>query len=183
MRAFLALPLPEQVQILLERLQDELPPGRAVASENLHVTLAFLDDQPEAQLRVLHELLSEIALPALDLHVKGLSALGGKTPRLLVADVAPSSELSALQRKIRNTVHSAGIDLPRVRFHPHVTLVRFARRLEPGEIQRIGMALQTHGDFSLPGFGIDRFCLYQSTPLPDGPRYETLAEYPLGGAP
>lgn len=180
MRAFLALPLPEHIQEALERLQDTLPLGRAVAPENLHLTLAFLDEQPEAHLRALHEQLSEIKAPVLELQIKGVNALGGKTPRVLVADVVPDPGLVALQRRIRNTVQAAGIALPRVRFRPHVTLMRFARRMEAAEMQPIGAALQGHGDFSLSPFHIDHFALFQSTLLPEGPRYEVLAEYPLG---
>lgn len=182
MRAFLALSLPEDTQDALAQLQDQIPLGRRVAPESMHVTLAFLEDQPESQLRLLHEALSEITMPALDLQLKGLSALGGKTPRVLVADIVPNAALTALHRKIRNIVQMAGIDLPRVRFRPHVTLLRFSRRMEAGEVHRIGEALQRHADVPLPPFRVEQFALYQSILLPEGPRYEVLAEYPLGDA-
>lgn len=183
MRAFVALMMPDALQDALERLQAELPTGRSVAPENLHVTLAFLDDRPEAQLRVLHDYLSDLSLPPVELKIQGLSVFGGKSPRVLVADVAASPQLTSLHRRIRSCAHEAEIELPRVRFRPHVTLQRFARRLDAGEIQRIGEVLQTHGGFSLPGVTIDRLGLYQSILLPDGPRYEVLADYPLEGAP
>ena len=46
-RAFVALGMPEPIQDALERLQESLPASRLVAPETLHLTLAFLDTQPE----------------------------------------------------------------------------------------------------------------------------------------
>ena len=57
MRAFLALPLPDQVCATLEDLQLSLPFEKLVPSENLHLTLAFLDEQPVAQLEEVHAVL------------------------------------------------------------------------------------------------------------------------------
>ena len=180
MRAFLALPVPEPVQDILARLQDEMDVGRPVAPENFHVTLAFLDDQSQAQLLHLHDGLSEVVSSALQLRIKGLSCLGGKTPRVLVADVDADAALVALHRKLRNVVQAAGIALPRVRFRPHVTLLRFARKMDAIGVQRLAATLQQQGGFELAPFEARQFNLYQSVLLPTGPRYEVLAEYPLG---
>ncbi|MBR9844371.1 MAG: hypothetical protein GYB25_14515 [Rhodobacteraceae bacterium] len=49
-------------------LQDELRVGRKPPEENLHLTLAFLDDQPEAVLSELHEALQAEALPEFSLN-------------------------------------------------------------------------------------------------------------------
>ena len=46
MRAFLALDLPAAVLDAIADLQAALPTGRLVAPEALHLTLAFLDEQP-----------------------------------------------------------------------------------------------------------------------------------------
>jgi 2'-5' RNA ligase len=54
MRAFLALPLPDHATALLERLQQEIPVGRLVPPENLHLTLVFLGERSEAALEELH---------------------------------------------------------------------------------------------------------------------------------
>ncbi|AXI53875.1 hypothetical protein C1J05_04605 [Sulfitobacter sp. JL08] len=47
MRVFVAIDLPDEIRGELERLQEYLPVGRAVPSDNLHLTLSFLGDQSE----------------------------------------------------------------------------------------------------------------------------------------
>ncbi|WP_052248786.1 RNA 2',3'-cyclic phosphodiesterase [Leisingera sp. ANG-Vp] len=182
MRAFVGLPLPDPALEALERVQEGLTVGRQVPPENMHLTLAFLDDQPEAVLQALHQEIAEIAGPALDLSFDELEVFGGKQPRVLAAAVRKTPELSRLRDRVRSACQSAGIELPRERFRPHVTLVRFPRHLQPGRLEKIAGFLQDTGGFRLEARA-DRIALYQSTLMPDGARYEVLAEYPLGDGP
>ncbi|MFN6952073.1 MAG: 2'-5' RNA ligase family protein, partial [Albidovulum sp.] len=46
MRAFVAIPVPEDIRDRLEALQADLSVGRRADSETFHVTLAFLGDAP-----------------------------------------------------------------------------------------------------------------------------------------
>ncbi len=64
MRAFVAVEVAGEVAAALVRVQARLRSGRPVAEENLHLTLAFLDDQPEERLEDLHGLLEQIVRPA-----------------------------------------------------------------------------------------------------------------------
>jgi 2'-5' RNA ligase len=183
MRCFLGLPLPEVVLNQVEPLQDEIPFGRLIPSENLHITLCFLDDQPEALLEALHQELSQLQAPDLQLELRGLALMGGKSPRVLCAEVTPNAALSQLQARLRSLVQVSGIELPRRRFRPHVTLARFAPRLKPGQELRLGQLLQAFGGFVTPVFQVNEMVLYRSTLLPEGARYEVLAQYPLGADP
>lgn len=153
MRCFLGLSLPDPILDQLDRLQDEIPVGRLVSSENLHITLSFLDDQPDHLLEALHQELCLFQAPQLRLELRGLSVMGGKSPRVLCAEVTPNAALSRLQGRLRSLVQASEIVLPRVRFRPHVTLTRFAPRLQPGQLQRIEQALQQYGGFASPEIG------------------------------
>ncbi|MEP4037655.1 RNA 2',3'-cyclic phosphodiesterase [Pseudophaeobacter sp.] len=179
MRCFLGLSPPDVVLDLLERLQDEIPVGRLVPSENLHITLSFLDDQPEHLLEALHQELVMVQASPLQLELRGLGVMGGKSPKVLCADVTPNEALTQLHRRLRSVIQASGIELPRARFRPHVTLARFGPRLRPEQLQKIEQVLQHFGGFASPAFTVDQITLFQSTLLPDGARYEALAEYPL----
>lgn len=180
MRSFAGLPLPDAALDTLERVQEGLTVGRHVAAENMHLTLAFLDDQPETVLQGLHQALSEISAPPLQLSFQGLDTFGGKRPRVLAAEVQKTPELAQLRDRVRSACRSAGIDLPRERFRPHVTLARFPRHLEAGQVEKIAQFLAGAAGFRLE-CEAERFTLFRSTLAPEGARYDVLAEYPLKG--
>ncbi|MDC0657504.1 RNA 2',3'-cyclic phosphodiesterase [Leisingera sp. SS27] len=180
MRAFVGLQLPDAALDALERVQEGLTLGRHIPAENMHLTLAFLDDQPEAALQALHQILTDISAPPLMLTFSGLGTFGGKRPRVLAAEVRKSPELVHLLGRVRSACRSAGIDLPRERFRPHVTLARFPRNLEAGQVEKIARFLSAAADFKLE-CEADSYALFQSTLAPEGARYDVLAEYPLQG--
>ena len=181
MRAFVGLPLPEETILALETLQEEIPVGRVVPGDNLHLTLAFLDDQPDFALQLLHEELTQVAAVPLTLRITGLDLFGGRAPRILFAAVAPDPALSGLRDRVRRAAERADMPLPRERFRPHITLARFPRQMPEHKAQRLGAFMQAQGDFSLPEVQIDHMALFRSTLTPDGARYEVLADYPLEG--
>lgn len=182
MRAFLAIPLPEERFPRLHDVQHALEVGRATDPSNWHVTLAFLGDQPLEVLDELHELLAEIETEPFEIRVRGVDIFGGGKPSVLYAGVEPSEPLTRLRKKVRAAVRAAGIDLPRERFRPHVTLARFGRRLTTLETQRIAGVLEAWGDIDAGREAAAHFALYRSHFAPHGPVYEQLASYQLGSA-
>ncbi|MGD9861662.1 MAG: RNA 2',3'-cyclic phosphodiesterase [Pseudodonghicola sp.] len=186
MRAFLAIELPGDVVAALLRLQAGLPVGRPVAEENLHLTLAFLGDQPEAALEALHYELEAIRAAPFRLGFSGLGAFGGDRPRVLFADLRPSAELTALHGQVMRALRRAEVAVPRERYHPHVTLARFGggrdRGAGPAQAQRLRDFIARYGDISaprFPDFDVTGFGLYRSTLHPQGAQYDLLAHYAL----
>ncbi|MCK0168905.1 RNA 2',3'-cyclic phosphodiesterase [Jannaschia sp. S6380] len=181
MRAFVGLPLPEAWIGPLIRAQGRIAGGRKVDADDLHLTLAFLDEQPEARLEALHQDLEARALPAGDLHPLTYAALGSGRPRAVVLDLATDPGLTALRDAVRSACRAAGIDLPRERFRPHVTLVRFSSTA-PGDADRLPDTLRR---LNPPDLGVARATgavLWSSQLRPDGPIYEALASYPVRAA-
>lgn len=183
MRAFVAITPPETVRDALLRVQAALPLGRPVPEDNLHLTLAFLDDQPEELLRDLHEELTEIPAGTFDLDLAGLGCFGGAAPRVLFAQVAPSDALDRLHRSVAQAARRVGIHLPRERFRPHITLTRFPGRLSSLAQRQLRGFLDIHADAALPGFTVHDFTLFQSTLRPGGALHEELASYELRDIP
>lgn len=181
MRAFVAIALPDEIQTALERVQSMLPVGRPVPADNMHLTLAFLDDQPESRLRDLHDELAEIALPAFDLVLDGLGCFGGAEPRALFANIRPCDALTRLRRAVLGGARKSAITLPRERFHPHVTLARFSGVLSSGGQGQLQGFLTAQAAFTLPPFTVSEFSLLESVLRPKGAQHIELATYPLNG--
>ncbi|NDW00751.1 RNA 2',3'-cyclic phosphodiesterase [Salipiger sp. PrR002] len=191
MRCFLALPLPEALIAPLLAVQGAVPVGRAVPEENLHVTLAFLGEVAEADLRELDLELGGAALPGCFLQVAGLESFGGRAPKLLAAALRPDPGLLALHGRVARACRAAGIELERRRFRPHVTLLRFGAGLRGDGIARLeravaGLAGLTTGAETGTETGAktgavaaEVLRLVASTLTPEGALYETLAAYPL----
>lgn len=184
MRCFLGIGLPELARDAVERIQEHLRSGRHVDPDNLHLTLAFLDDQDVQTLEALNEECTALSLPAFDLRLAGLETFGREDrPRAVVLRAEGGPELKALRDWCRGAARRAGIDLPRERFRPHVTLARFRRDTEARDLDRLGRFLQSHGDTALAPFRVGAVTLFRSHLGPDGAEYEALADYPLRPVP
>ncbi len=177
MRCFVAIAIPDHLRDALVSVQSRLPLGRPVARENLHLTLAFLDEQPEDRLEELHVELDRIRAAAFTLSLSGLGCFGGDKPRLIFADASPSPELEDLHRKVLGAARRAGITIARRRFHPHVTLARM--RPGTGDAARIAAAISGLGDRPFPVMHVRSMSLFRSDLRPDGPIYDELADYDL----
>jgi 2'-5' RNA ligase len=179
MRLFVALDPSEGLRDALMDLQDGLGLGREVVPENLHLTLAFLGDQPDSALELLHDMLGAVRAERVRLTLRGVEMFGGQRPSAAVALVEKVPELGALQDKVGQAVRMAGMELPRRRFKPHFTLMRLPRHLPDYAETRIAAWLGRYGDLVQPGGEALQFTLYQSTLREDGPIYDPLAHYPL----
>lgn len=177
-RAFIALALPESHITALQAVQARLPVPRVVPPENLHLTLAFLGEQPEETLEEVHEALTTVVARPVKVTLTGLGLIGGAQPRGVFAGVSDSKTLLALRKSVEKATRSAGLTLERRRFTPHVTLAR----TRPGQVNATELTttlLQT--PLMLEPVKLHAFHLFSSTLHPEGARYEVLASYPLTG--
>ena len=169
MRAFVALPISDEVADGLERLQRRLGFGRPAPRDNLHLTLAFLDDQPEATLEALHYELSELKSAPFSVSLNGLGVFGTAVHVPAVENPA----LMTVQDNVVSACRRSGITLPRRRFRQHVTIARLGKGQSPPPLRA------DLSDFHLPPMQVNALALYQSTLHPKGARHDVLADYPL----
>lgn len=179
MRSFVAIPMPDAVAKAVAPVQAALPFGRLVEADNLHLTLAFLGDQPEPMLEEVHFALETIRHPAFDLTLSGLDTLGAESPQTFNITAQSAPGLMELQQRIKSRLHGVGLQIEKRRFHPHVTLARFPKVISRDEIGRLGRFLAGRADHRLPPFRVSEFCLFESILTSDGAHYEVLASYPL----
>lgn len=179
LRAFIAIDLPDGARDALEQLQDDLPVGRLMAPETFHLTLAFLGEQPVAAVEAVHGALGALHAAPFTMALRGVDVFGGAAPKVLWVGVRKSPGLSALRDRVRRAVASAGIELPRERFRPHVTLARFKGRMRGDELEKLRGFLACHAGFAVPEFQVTGFTLFRSILQEDGALHESLADYPL----
>ncbi len=185
---FVALvPSEEAVEGLEEFLAPRREAGRFrwATPEQFHVTLAFLEEVPDRRLDELVERLERAATRRTPFSAR--IAGGGAFPnpgraRVLWAGLAldevGQTELPRLATGARAAANRAGIAVDGQRFRPHVTVARLGR---PAEVSSWVRLLDAYDG---PAWSADRIELIASY-LGEGPgnrpRYETVAELPLGG--
>jgi len=130
MRLFLAINLSEPMKAALVDAQNEMYDrgirGNYAPEENLHLTLAFIGEYPDAG--PVLEALSTVSFSPFELRLEGMGCFGD----LWWAGMRASAPLNALARRIRHALAENGIPFDRKRFSPHITLLRKARGAMPG---------------------------------------------------
>ena len=179
MRVFLAINLPESVVEALLKLQIALPAGNPVRPDNLHLTLVFMDKQPDELIEEAHFALQHLKMPKLELNLAGLDTFGSREPSILYVGVEKNEALDLLQEKVIGVLRSAGVLLGRKRFRPHVTIARFGHGLAMNDLDRLGDYLSGNADFGPVSFTVGSFSLYQSTLGRKGAVHDELAQYCL----
>jgi 2'-5' RNA ligase len=182
-RLFFAIELPPNVQRALGQLRpagDESRDYRWADPASLHVTLAFLGNQPGEKLEVLerigHEATEQSAPGVLRLGSAG--AFGARrAPRVLWVDLAGDLEaLTRLQARLDSGLRRAGFELEDRPFRPHITLAR--RR----ETASGGPPAGWPPRVASTSFSLHQLTLFQSRLSPRGPTYVPVFAFPLGGA-
>src|SRR5438132_642813 len=130
MRLFFAIELPRDVQAILGRLRptDDNRDYRWVDPASLHLTLAFLGEQPEERLAALQEVGAAAARSSGTgrLHLGTAGSFGSRrAPRVLWVDLAGDMEaLLALQSRLETGLRQADLPVENREFRAHITLAR-----------------------------------------------------------
>jgi len=130
-KLFFALWPDEGVRQDLVRLQQPVR-GRLIPPEKLHLTMAFLGQQPAEALPVLLDILHATRVPPMQLTVDCYGYF--KRPHIAWAGMsAPPSGLLAVQGELMARLEAAGFSAAtHGEFKPHVTLAREAKEAPAG---------------------------------------------------
>ena len=130
MRLFIAVNLSDTMRDSLLNLQNALynrgVRGNYTSEENLHLTLAFIGEYPDAQ--PVLDALSSVSFRPFALSLEGMGCFGD----LWWAGMQDSVPLTATVRRIRRALAESGIPFDKKRFTPHITLIRKASGTLPG---------------------------------------------------
>jgi RNA 2',3'-cyclic 3'-phosphodiesterase len=179
LRLFVALEFPEPVVAALAAFRDvaaDPEVWRPVASESIHLTLAFLGRRPAPDVAVVERVLHDAAGPsaaAPRLVLDGALLLPPRRARVLCASlVDPDGTLGELQARVSDGLAAAGVYVPEKRpFRAHATVARLRSGARaPRSLDVAPEPLEFAGE---------RLTLFESRLHPHGARYEPLERVKL----
>ena len=140
MRLFIAINLSDEMKDALSAAQKKMIQsgvrGNFTPLENIHLTLAFIGEFPDAEPVV--DALSAVSFQRFDISLKGMGCFGS----LWWAGIGESEPLAALVRRLRRKLAENGIPFDRKRFSPHITLIRKASgKLPAAQIKPVSMTV------------------------------------------
>lgn len=179
---FYALELPGEIKEMLKDtihgLQGELPFKTWVHPQDLHITLAFLGNAPEVNMKAANELIG-VALndtTTFKLEIDHLGIFGRKdSPRIFWAGLEKSSELNEVREAVFSSCTTAGFSLETRPFSPHITIARKwvgEKAFEAGQLEAVNPFKKELI------FHAERVVLYK-THLGKSPKYEPITLFPL----
>ena len=142
MRLFLAINLSDEMKDALRAAQQKMlrsgVRGNYTPTENMHLTLAFIGEYPDAE--PIRDALSPLRFEPFELSLDGMGCFG----KLWWAGLGESAQLAALVRRLRRALAENDIPFDRKRFSPHVTLIRKASgKLPAMQIEPVSMTVNT----------------------------------------
>jgi len=167
-RLFVALELPEICRQTLANLGPPIRGVRWLPPENLHLTLAFLDDvEPQAE-HQLREQLATVYTPPFHLPIQGVGTFGKQRPSVVWVGVGSGHpHLFALHKHVHDALLAAGFD-PELRpFKPHITI----GRVKNVAAETLRPFLREHEESEFCLFKVTGFALISSHRSPCGTYY------------
>jgi RNA 2',3'-cyclic 3'-phosphodiesterase len=188
-RTFLAIAVPESLELKLTRLQSQLagevPEGRWLVTRPFHVTLAFLGDVDVSDLNAVCLATAETAAPfgRLEIELRGLGAFPTPArPRVVWTGVGgPGLEaLNDIQAAVAGAAARVGYPGDTRAFHAHVTLGRFS----PGgrkPSRDLTPLLNHYKPWHAGPFTVSEVVVFSSSDTREGDVYAPLGRAPLKG--
>ena len=136
-RCFVAIEIPETIQMLLTSTQEELRKYIRGASwvkrGNIHLTLKFLGDVAPNQISVIKNVIEQVTdtRSPFSMELGGIGAFPNLSrPRIIWAGVKTGAdEVAAIAREIDVGLGRHGYERDKKSFRPHLTLARLKRRV------------------------------------------------------
>ena len=186
MRLFIAIDLDDGARAAIAEEQKRLKAAMAdsgssmkwVRPEQMHLTLVFLGEVPEASARAIVEAVNRpVEQASFDLAFRGIGVFPPRgAPNVLWLGASAGADAGIeLQRHLADRVRALGLALEGRPFHPHLTLARWktshgADRARAREAGHDRVVATCH---------VDHATLYQSRLSSTGPSYTPLARATL----
>lgn len=174
-RLFTGLEIPAEIGQTLSNLRGGLPGARWIDPENYHITLRFIGNIDGLAANEIASVLLQVNRKPFEVALQGLSSFGGRKPRAVVVQIAPSRPLIELHAELERLMQRIGLDPEGRKFTPHVTLAR----LRDASNQEVADYLSLRGYFPTQVFMASRFVLFSSRASTGGGPYVVEDSYAL----
>lgn len=184
MRYFIALELPEENRQQLQAIQNELskliPQARITNNEKLHLTLAFLAEQPAEMLQPLTSLIKNAvaSIPKFSVtpsYIDGFPNL--HHPNILWMGVKGDiDKLFLIRERLKDGLHKLNIQIDERRYTPHIAIAKLKNYELPQSVESALEKIATHPLSPIQVYSIK---LFESIPEEGFHRHNTLAEIEL----
>lgn len=186
MRAFIAIDLPEAIHAALSEKQRAFraacPEARWTRPEGIHLTLKFLGEISDVQVKQVTEALAGLGgLEVFEIEVKGFGFFpDARRPRVFWAGLEAPPALAELAARVEGAMEPLGFPREQRPFRPHLTLARFnTPRPQPALQELLGQDVGGVREPPLLGrFEVSEFFLYESKLSPHGAEYSRVARFP-----
>ncbi len=186
MRFFLALEIPDQekpkFQAIQQKLQEILPQARITNSDKLHLTFAFIGEQPDSMLEPLTQVLQQAAkgiapfeiTPA---YIDGFPNI--HNPKIIWAGVKGDiDKIVILRERIKDGLERLHLDMDERRFVPHISIAKLNGNAEIST--QTEEKLQELIQNAFTPIHISSIKLFESIPSEGFHKHNTLSEVKLG---
>ncbi|HET7221533.1 MAG TPA: RNA 2',3'-cyclic phosphodiesterase [Vicinamibacterales bacterium] len=154
---------------------------RWIPSENLHITVWFFGDVPDAGVVPLVDTLrAGLSVRPFTLRLAGIGIFppSGVPRAIWLGLVAGRDPLLAVYDALRHRLQPLGFAPERRPFAPHLTIAR-VKNVHRSDVSAVHRVLRQADAGDVGACEITHATLFKSRTLPDGSRYEALLRVPL----
>jgi RNA 2',3'-cyclic 3'-phosphodiesterase len=147
--------------------------------DNIHITLLFLGDTEEKQIRIISNILRDKCegFGKFELMIKGSGVFKSiNDPRVIWAGIEPSDKFSYLNGLIKNGLKTSGIKFEDRPFKPHLTLGRIKFLKQVNYIKEL---TDNYRDIEIQKIPVNEVILFESILLQTGPVYNQISKFTL----
>lgn len=183
-RLFISINLPDDVKSKLHKIQQKLKqqldflPVKWEQFDKLHLTLFFIGETDESNIKKIEDKLSEINFNEINLQAREITTF----PRVLILKLSnPDKNLFSLQESITEKLNELGFKSDHKHFKPHITLARLMGNekfaTKPGN-NRIVLPQKAFKNIDLDiNFSVDNFYLMKSILKREGAEHIILKKF------
>jgi len=147
--------------------------------ENIHVTLLFIGDTEEHNLKRIESVLKETCTGTggYDLVLRGLGVFRNMAdPRIIWTGLDKCDRLIQLNKMIVNQLSDVVMNLGDHPFNPHITLGRIKQVADKTKLKKL---VDQYQSVEIQRINVNEVILYESILRPEGPIYKPIEVYSL----